>query len=151
MLLFMLAVASVSPSGRASDAALITLLKRLARDVELVLLCDHSHAIGLVKRLRVALPLHNIISVLITIDADSPVQAEVTLIKELLNDGVLPVAVFPTGTAPPDLTSAMHRLARRFQADEMLTIDPKGVLVLPVDDSTGGRVSIDREPAGCNA
>jgi hypothetical protein len=143
----MLAVASVSPSGRTSDAALVTSLQRLARDVELVLFCDQNRAVGLVKRMRAALPRHRIVSLLITLDEDAA-RPEVAVIEDLLNDGSLPVAVFPEGSAKPDINAAMRRLAHRFDADEILTISPKGVTTVRTEDP---QTPTDTTSACCSA
>jgi hypothetical protein len=122
-----LAVASVSRSGRPVATPVVTTLTRLAKDVELVLFCGRSSAVELVKLLRAALPRHQIVSVLITLDADRPVPPEAATIEDLLNDGVLPIAVFPDDTEQSALAAAMRQLAHLFDADEVLTVNSTGV------------------------
>jgi hypothetical protein len=88
----MLAVLAVSPQSLAHQPSSHT-LARMAADHELVLVCDYDTAPRLVRAVRLLLPRHRVVALLVD---RGWLCHEHDLLEQILNDGHLPV-VLTTG------------------------------------------------------
>jgi hypothetical protein len=88
----MLAVVTVSPQSLAHPPSSHA-LRKMAADHELVLVCDHDEAPGLICAVRTLLPRHRVVALLVDRDL---VRHEHDLLEAILNEGHLPV-VLTTG------------------------------------------------------
>jgi len=120
-------VALPAASGTARTGQLVAALVGLATRQELTVVSAGVDGYPLVAGLRLHLPRHRVVAVLV---GPSPHADEIALIADLVNDGALPVVL--TTAANPDPV-ALH-LATAFDADHVLCISPDhldGILPQP--------------------
>ena len=111
----MLAVLRVSPQVLAypqSSRALAT----MAAGHELVLICDYDTAPGLVRAVRLLLPRHRVVALLV----DSGLLChEHDLLEQILNDGHIPVVLTTGEPTVGQLSAWLHA-----DGDRVLTVGP---------------------------